>query len=132
VTNPPNRLQPWGADGLSYLTYDYNTNGYDLVFLRSSLFYPAVGPNPLPTVVSLSPSPLTSQGPNLLLTINASQFVRDAVVQWNGSNRMTRWLNTSKLVADIPASDIAAQGTTHITVVNPAPGGRKSALQFRW
>ena len=127
ATNPPNRLQHWGADGLSYLSYNYNTNGYDLVLLRSRLFYPAVGPNPLPAVASVTPSPLTSKGPNFLLTVNGSHFIRGAVVQWNGSNRTTKWLSALKLVADIPASDIAAAGTAHVTVVNPTPGGGKSA-----
>jgi hypothetical protein len=126
ATNPPNRLQHWGSDGLSYLTYDYTTSGYDLVLLRSRFFYPAVGPNPLPTLASVSPSPLTSKGPNFSLTVNGSHFIRGTVVQWNGSNRTTKWLSPLKLVADIPASDIAVPGTAHITVLNPLPGGGKS------
>jgi hypothetical protein len=126
ATNPPNRLQHWGPDGLSYLTYDYTTSGYDLVLSRSRFFYPAVGPNPLPTLASVSPSPLTSKGPNISLTVNGSHFIRGAVVLWNGSTRTTKWLSPLKLVADIPASDIAVPGTAHITVLNPLPGGGKS------
>jgi hypothetical protein len=128
ATNPPNRLQHWGADGLSYLSYNYTTSGYDLVLLRSGLFYPAVGPNPLPAVASISPSPLASKGANFLLTVNGSHFVRGAVVQWNGSNRTTKWLSPLKLAADIPASDIAVPGTAHISVLNPSPGGGKSVI----
>ena len=78
-------------------------------------------------MASVTRSPLTSKGPNFLLTVNGSHFIRGAVVQWNGSNRTTKWLSALKLVADIPASDIAAAGTAHVTVVNPTPGGGKSA-----
>jgi hypothetical protein len=77
-------------------------------------------------VASVIPSPLASKGANFLLTVNGSHFVRGAVVQWNGSNRTTKWLSALKLLADIPASDIAVPGTANITVLNPSPGGGKS------
>jgi hypothetical protein len=126
VTSPANRLQHWGVDGLSMLTYNYSTGGYDLLLLRSGLFYPAVGPNPLPQAKSLNPSSVTAQGPNFNLTVNGSQFVQGAAVLWNGAYRTTKWINSTKLVADIPASDIAVSGQAKITVFNPAPGGGKS------
>ena len=124
--NPPNRLQRWAASGLSLLSYNYETNGFDLVLLRTALLYPSPGPNPLPVVSSVAPSPVFGKGPNFFLTVNGSHFVRGATVQWNGSNRTTRWVSALKLVADIPASDIAAAGTAHIAVVKPGPGGGKS------
>jgi hypothetical protein len=126
VTSPANRLQHWGLDGLSMLPYNYGTSGYDLLLLRTGLFYPAVGPNPSPAAYSLNPSSKAAQGPNFTLTVNGSQFVQGAAVLWNGVYRTTKWITSTKLVADIPASDIATSGQAKITVFNPAPGGGKS------
>jgi hypothetical protein len=131
VTSPANRLQHWGLDGLSILTYNYGSGGYDLLLLRTGLFYPALGPNPSPVAKSLNPSSVTAQGPNFTLTVNGSQFVQGAAVLWNGVYRTTKWITSSKLVADIPASDIVSSGQAKITVFNPAPGGGKSiSLNF--
>jgi hypothetical protein len=124
--NPPNRLQHWSADGLSYLTYNYSTGGYDLVLFRTNLFYPSPGPNPLPVAKSTNPSQVNSKGPNFLLTLYGSQLIQGAIVQWNGSDRTTRWVSSTQLIADIPASDIASPGTARVTVLNPPPGGGKS------
>jgi hypothetical protein len=49
------------------------------------------------------------------------------VVQWNGLNRTTRYVDEATLQVDIPASDIAAAGTAKVRVINPAPGGGASA-----
>jgi hypothetical protein len=124
--NPPNRLQHWSADGLSYLTYNSSTGGYDLVLFRTNLFYPSLGPNPLPVAKSTNPSQVNSKGSNFLLTLNGSQFIQGATVQWNGSNRTTRWVSSTQLIADIPASDIASPGTARVAVFNPPPSGGKS------
>jgi Beta-propeller repeat len=120
------RAQKWGPDGLAYLTYSNSGSGQDLVQLSSNLFSSSAGPNPVPAVAALSPSMVTSGGPNFVLTLTGSQFVAGAVVQWNGSNRTTRFVDAGTLVVDIPASDIAVPGTAKITVTNPAPGGGKS------
>jgi hypothetical protein len=121
------RIQKWGATGLAYLgsqTYP----GQDLVQLSSNLFTPSPGPNPVPAVAALSPSTVISGGSNFVLTITGSQFVAGAVVQWNGSNRTTRFVDGGTLMVDIPASDIAVSGTAKITVANPAPAGGKSPV----
>ena len=124
--NSPAHLQHWGADGLAYLTQNYNTGGHDLIALRTSLFYPSAGPNPKPGMASISPSTVSAQGTNFVLTVNGVGFVPGAVVKWNGSARTTTFVNSSQLLADIPAADIALTGTVKITVVNPGPGGGTS------
>ena len=121
------RLLHWGADGLAFLTSNPFTNTFDLILMRTSLFYPAAGPNAIPVPTSLSPASVTSKGPNFVLTVNGSHFVRGAVVLWNGTPRTTRWATASKLAVDIPAPDIKAPGTAQITVSNPAPGGGVSS-----
>jgi Beta-propeller repeat len=118
------RLGQWGRNGL----YDLvpNSSGYDLAQMRSNFFNSSPGPNPTPSVLSLDPSPVSSKGPNFVLTVKGSQFVPGAVVQWNGTDRTTQWIDASTLAADIPAADIALPGTATLSVINPGPGGGKS------
>jgi 6-phosphogluconolactonase (cycloisomerase 2 family) len=51
-----------------------------------------------------------------------TNFIPSSVVRWNGKD-MSTTLNGGPLMAQIPASDIAATGTATVTVLNPAPGG---------
>jgi hypothetical protein len=124
------RPQHWGTNGLSYLDFDFSTNSNDLVLLRTNLFCPAPGPNPLPTITTLAPATVVAKGPNFLLTVNGTNFTRGAVVQWNGTNRTTHWVSATKLIADIPAADIAVAGSANIKVLNPVPGGGGSAIKL--
>ena len=119
------RLDRWGRNGLYYLMPS-DSSGYDLVQTRSNLFYSSPGTNPVPAVLALSPSTVSSGGRNSVLTVTGSQFVPGAVAQWNGADRTTRWIDASTLTVDIPAGDIASPGTAKVSVINPAPGGGKS------
>ena len=122
------RVQKWGPDGLAYLSAQYpQTVAQDIVQLRSSLFYPSPGPNPLPAPTALTPATATAGGSNFVLTVTGSQFVPGAVVQWNGVNRTTQYIDAGTLLVDIPASDIALVGTAKVKVVNPGPGGGAAA-----
>jgi hypothetical protein len=84
------------------------------------------GSNPVPALTSLSPSSAKRGGPAFTLTVNGSNFIAASVVHWNGAARPTTFINSGQVQAAIPASDIAAQGTAQVTVVNPAPGGGTS------
>jgi len=79
--------------------------------------------NPVPAITSLQPDTLPATGPQFTLTVNGTGFVNGAVVRWNGSDRMTAFINSTKLEAIIPASDIAVTGSAGVRVFNPPPGG---------
>lgn len=83
-------------------------------------------PNPVPSIASISPSSANAGGPGFTLTVNGSNFVNGAVVQWNGASRTTNFASATQLTAAIPAGDIATGGRASVTVVNPAPGGGTS------
>ena len=84
-----------------------------------------------PTLSSLVPNSATAGGPSFTLTVNGSNFVSGAVVQWNGAARTTTFVNAARVTAAIPASDIATPGTIPVTVSNPTPGGGVSnAISF--
>jgi hypothetical protein len=83
--------------------------------------------NPTPSVTSLSPSSAAAGSGAFVLTVNGSNFLPGATVQWNGSYGQppiaTSYVSSTELTVGIPASDIAFAGDASVTVVNPAPGG---------
>ncbi|HKQ73511.1 MAG TPA: IPT/TIG domain-containing protein [Blastocatellia bacterium] len=83
-------------------------------------------PNPVPTLTSLNPNSIPAGSAAFILTVNGTNFVPGAVVNWNGSPRVTTFVNNTQVTAQILASDVAAQGSASVIVVNPAPGGGAS------
>ena len=118
-------LLRWGTDGFALLYQNYQTNTNDLVLLRSSLTQPSAGPNPIPVATTAIPA-VTAGHANFQLTVEGSGFVPGAVVRWNGADRTTIFQSDNVLIADIPASDVAAAGTAQVTVFNPPQGGGTS------
>src|SRR3970282_689284 len=55
--------------------------------------------NPVPSITSLSPSSTTAGGADLTLTVNGANFVSGSVVRWNGADRTTTFLNSTRLHA---------------------------------
>ncbi|MEP7271934.1 MAG: hypothetical protein ABI882_10560 [Acidobacteriota bacterium] len=81
------------------------------------------GPNPVPTLASLNPSSIAAGSPAFVLSVTGSGFVNGVVIKWNGADRPTTFVNSTTLTGQIPASDVAAQGSASVTAANPAPGG---------
>lgn len=81
------------------------------------------GPNPVPNITNISPNSLAAGSAGFTLTVTGTGFVQGATVQWNGANRTTTFVSATQMTAAIPASDVAAQGTASVRVLNPAPGG---------
>jgi hypothetical protein len=82
--------------------------------------------NPVPTLTSLVPNSATAGGPAFTLTVNGTNFVSGAVVQWNGAPRTTSFVSSTQVTASIGAADIATTASVPVTVVNAAPGGGTS------
>ena len=77
-------------------------------------------------VTSISPAIVPTGGPAFTLTVNGGGFDPTAVVNLNGSTRLTTFVNANQLQASIPASDITTAGNRAITVTTPVPGGTTS------
>src|SRR5260370_40280484 len=82
--------------------------------------------NPVPPIAAISPNHATRGGPAFTLTVNGSNFASGGALQWNGSNRLTTFVNATQVTAQIGADDISVAGTDTVTVINPAPGGGSS------
>jgi len=60
------------------------------------------------------------------MTVTGTGFVTGAIVNWNGTTRVTTFVNSTQITAAILAADVAAGGTANVTVTNPTPGGGTS------
>src|SRR5437773_7397449 len=85
--------------------------------------------NPVPTLSSILPTTAAAGSGAFTLTATGTNFVAASVVRWNGSNRTTTFVSSTKLTAQILASDVAATGSASVTVFNPTPGGGTSAAK---
>jgi hypothetical protein len=94
---------------------------------QMATFTVAPPPNPAPVTTALSPGSRAAESTAFTLTVQGSDFSETSVVRWNGKDRPTTFVSSSKLTANIPASDIAVPGSASISVFTPAPGGGTSA-----
>ncbi|HKV05580.1 MAG TPA: hypothetical protein VJO53_10795, partial [Candidatus Acidoferrales bacterium] len=77
-------------------------------------------------ITSISPSVVATGGPAFTLTVNGGGFASSAVVNVNGSARLTTFVSATQLLASITAADIASAGSLAISVTTPVPGGTPS------
>jgi hypothetical protein len=89
------------------------------------------------TIISLAPSVIVFGGPQFTLTVFGSTingFSSNTVVQWNGNNLKTTFVDVSTVTAVVPASLIAKPGTAHVNVFAPQSGtgmnGLSNSLAF--
>ena len=94
-------------------------------FVRTNLG----GPAPVPATSALSPASISAGSASFTLTVTGNNFVSGAAVRWNGVDRITTYVSSTQLQANILASDISAPGSAAVTVFNPAPGGGVSNAQ---
>jgi len=80
------------------------------------------------TLTSVTPNTVTAGSPAFTLTVDGADFVTGSIVRWNGDNRNTAFVSSTRLRALIPATDIATAGTASVTVINNPGGGISNAL----
>ena len=78
---------------------------------------------PEPTVTSISPASATAGGGAFKLTVNGTNFVNGAMVNFNGTTLATTFVSSTQLTATVPAGAIASAGTYAVSVTIPPPGG---------
>lgn len=87
--------------------------------------------NPVPSLVSMSPSTASPGQEGFTLTVTGGGFLPLSSVRWNGRDRPTTHVGPGQLTAAISAADVASAGLASVSVFNPAPGGgTSSALPF--
>lgn len=86
--------------------------------------------NPVPVLNPIVPAATAPGTQNFTLVVTGTGFVTGAVVRFNGSNRATTFINSSKLTAVLTNTDLGTPNTATITVSNPGPGGGLSNIQY--
>jgi hypothetical protein len=85
--------------------------------------------NPVPLINQpLVPASAKPGSKGFTLTLNGTGFANGAVVEWNGSERITEFFSGSQLKATIKDSDLVKAGTAWVKVVNP--NGSASSVAF--
>jgi phospholipase C len=74
----------------------------------------------------LVPSSVVPGSPGFTLTVNGSNFVNGAMVNWNGTALATTFVNSHQVNAMVDAAELATATTAQVSVVNPTPGGGSS------
>jgi trimeric autotransporter adhesin len=80
----------------------------------------------VPVISAMMPNTVNAGSAALTITVNGSNFNRNAVVNFNGVAQRTMFLSAMQLMAAIPASTLAMPATMTVTVTNPGsttPGG---------
>src|SRR5258706_14300582 len=96
-----------------------------IVLLSSTVL--AQSANPMPMLDQpLVPTSVEPGSPDLTLTLSGTGFVPTSVVKWDGIPLQTALITSSKLVANVPASNVASPGTASITVFSPTPAAGTS------
>ena len=85
-----------------------------------------IGENPLPILTSINPSSKTVGDSGFVMILTGLGFIPNSVVRFNNSSRLTTYVDSSTLQAEILASDLTTVGNFNITVFNPSPGGGNS------
>ncbi|MEJ5309852.1 MAG: right-handed parallel beta-helix repeat-containing protein [Anaerolineae bacterium] len=79
------------------------------------------GPAPL-TLLSINPSFFdVDEAADFTLTADGAGFTANSVVRWNGSDRPTTFVSSTRLTATIRAADVSTVGSFPVTVYDPAP-----------
>ncbi len=89
------------------------------------------GANPVPHILSLSPTDVLPGGPGFTLTVDGLGFVPASVVRWNNSDRFTTFVSSTRLTAAILAGDLPNYAAVPVSVFSPSPGGGLTVAYFR-
>jgi len=79
--------------------------------------------NPPPTLTGLGSNSASAGAAAFSLSVSGFNFQPTSVVEWNGANRATTYVNGNTLTATISAADLATAGSALVSVYTPAPGG---------
>jgi hypothetical protein len=87
--------------------------------------------NPVPVITSLSSTSVVEGASGFTLTVTGSGFVATSVVRWGTTPLVTTFIDAEHLTAAVPASLLAEEGNSTVTVFNiPLGGGTSNGVTF--
>jgi outer membrane protein assembly factor BamB len=88
-------------------------------------------PPPSIALTSLTPNTAVAGSGELVITATGSGYTTASVAKWNGVTLTTNFVSATSLTITVPASDLAAPGSSAVTIVDPTEGDAGSAtVQF--
>lgn len=75
----------------------------------------------VPVTVVPNPSIIAAGNPAFTLTALGTGYLPNSVVNWNGVAMPSSYVSATEVLAQVPASAVAAAGTAQVVVVNPGP-----------
>lgn len=127
VTIPANAA----AGSASVATVKVASRGNPNIFATSMLTTCTPACNPVPVLSTLTPDTAAPGAAGFVLTVDGLNFIQNmSVVRVNGQDRVTSFVNATRLTAQIPQTDIAATGNLQVTVFNSPPAGGVSNALF--
>jgi hypothetical protein len=100
-------------------------------FLSIQISSTAVPGNPVPFLNQpLVPTAVSPGASAFTLAVSGTGFVSGATIDFNRVPLSTSFVDSKRLTAQVPATDVADAGTAAVTVVNPAPGGGSSNVAY--
>lgn len=79
--------------------------------------------NPVPNIVFIDPSVGYLNSGEKVITLTGSNFIRGSIARYDGSNRPTAFIDSSRLQMKLSPADMTNLGAHKISVYNPLPGG---------
>jgi hypothetical protein len=121
-------LVRWGSNGFAFRMVD--TTGLqpsaNAIVIVTSNLVGSTSAAPVPILASVSPSPVNAGGPAFAMQLIGSGFTSASTVLINGNPRVTTFVSSASLTAQVLASDITAIGQLSVQVTTPSPGGGTS------
>jgi alpha-tubulin suppressor-like RCC1 family protein len=98
-------------------------------FTEAEVYTIAKAINKVPVLSFISPDNKMVDKPGFTLIVFGTKFIPTSVVRFNGTDRVTTYVNPGKLTAAITSADLAIASVASVTVFNPTPGGGLSATR---
>ena len=83
--------------------------------------------NPVPAIMSLSPSAVATGSAGRSVNVFGSGFTAGTVIQVGGTARVTTYSSSTLVSVALTTADFATAGNLSLVAVNPSPGGGSSA-----
>ncbi|MFM7088908.1 MAG: hypothetical protein ACKOW9_05275 [Candidatus Paceibacterota bacterium] len=79
--------------------------------------------NPAPVIYSMTPDTVSAGSDAMTVVVKGANLMPCSIAKWNGEDRPTTYVNPTRVLVEVRASDVLNPGQYLVTVVNPGPGG---------
>jgi hypothetical protein len=127
-------INPFGISALAALVGMFSKQATDKLNDVFNILFTAKGDekrkdnltNPVPNITDIDPKSIEPKTENVVVTVKGTEFVVGTVLNVNGNNRETQFIDATQLTAKLLPEDLENEGELKVTAFNPPPGGGTS------